>query len=257
MRQTLGIDTPKTLAECRRAGSVSHLRLDKLASRAEAEAFQAAAIRALNGRHCGYKIGATSVTVQHFLGCQGPIYAPILSEDVLETGSPFRIPAGLLGVECEFGFRMGRDFPGPADGLNIAALRSAIAECFIGLELVGRRVADDVSLNEFGSIADFSLNVAVVRGQPIADWERQDLAAMPVRAVVDGVTVASGTGAMVLGHPLKALLWLAETLGARGDRLRTGEIILTGSCTGITKVAPGQVFAGCFPDLPPVQLRLT
>ena len=51
------------------------------------------------------------------------------------------------------------------------------------------------------------------------------------------------SGAMVLGHPLNALLWLAEALGNRGDQLRRGEIILTGTCTGVGKVAPGELFA--------------
>ena len=151
---------------------------------------------------------------------------------------------------------MGRDFPISDEMSDIAALRSAIAECLVALEIVGRRVVADVPLNEVSSIADFALNVAVVRGGPIPDWELQDLAGMPVRAVLDGVAVASGTGAMVLGHPLNALLWLAGALRKRGDQLRSGEIVLTGTCTGITKVAPGQVFAGCFADLPSVQVHL-
>jgi 2-keto-4-pentenoate hydratase len=245
------------LAACRRDGLVSRLRLDELASRAEAQAFQAEAISALDGEPCGYKIGATSVAVQQLLRCQGPIYSPILSEDVLESGARFPIPAGLMGLECEFGFRMGRDFPVAAEALTSAALRSAVAECFIGLELVGRRVADEVPLNEVSAIADFGLDVAVVRGPAIADWEQQDLAAMQVRAVLDGVTVVSSTGAMVLGHPLNALFWLAETLHRSGGRLRAGEIIMSGTCTGVTKVAPGQVFAGCFADRAPVEIHLT
>jgi 2-keto-4-pentenoate hydratase len=137
----------------------------------------------------------------------------------------------------------------------MTGLRSAVAECFIALELVGRRVGDDVPLNKVSSIADFALDVAVIRGTPIPDWERLDLAALPVRAVLDGATMATGTGAMVLGHPLKALLWLATVLAKRGDRLRNGDIVLTGTCTGITKVGRGQIFAGYFADLPPVQAR--
>jgi 2-keto-4-pentenoate hydratase len=256
MEYRLGSDAPGRLAACRRAGAVSLLPLDKIASRAEAEAFQAAAARALGGERCGYKIGATSVEVQRLLSCRDPIYSPILAEDVLESGASFRIPAGLLGLECEFGFLMRRDFPASAEPGDIAALRSAIAECFVGLELVGRRVADDIRLNEMAAIADFALDVAVIRGRPIPDWERQDLAAMPVRAMVDGVTVASGTGAMVLGHPLNALAWLAETLRRRGSRLRAGEVVLTGTCTGITKVTPGQTFTGRFGDLLSVQVQL-
>jgi 2-keto-4-pentenoate hydratase len=256
MEHLLEIGGPMTLAKCRRAGTVSLLPLDKLASRAEAETFQAAAVSAVGGVPCGYKIGATSVEVQLLLNCHEPIYSPIFSEDVLSSGSTFRIPRGLLGVECEFGFVMGRDFPGPTEASDIAALRSAIAECFVGLELVGRRLADEVPLNEVSSIADFALDVAVIRGQPIPEWRRYDLAAISVRAVLDGVTVVTGTGEMVLGHPLNALEWLAETLHRRGGSLRSGEIILTGTCTGITKVSPGQTFDGYFADFSPVRLHL-
>jgi 2-keto-4-pentenoate hydratase len=117
-------------------------------------------------------------------------------------------------------------------------LRSAVAECFVGPELVGRRVAREVPLNEASAIADYALDVAVVRGPPIPDWRSGALDAMPVRAVVDGVTVARGSGANVLGHPSHALAWLAGTLAERGGRLSRGDIVLIGTCTGIAKVAP-------------------
>jgi 2-keto-4-pentenoate hydratase len=129
MEHVLKLSDAATLARCRRAGTVFGLPLHELASRAEAEVFQTAAVNALGGKHCGYKIGATSVEVQRLLGCHEPIYSPILSEDVLQNGSTFRIPSGLLGVECEFGFAMGRDFPRSSEASDIAALRSAIAEC--------------------------------------------------------------------------------------------------------------------------------
>jgi 2-keto-4-pentenoate hydratase len=225
--------------------------------RAQAEAFQAAAVKALGGNPCGYKIGATSAEVQRLLNCREPIEAPIRREDVLASCANFRLPAGLLGVECEFGFVMAHDFPGSDGVLDVERLRSAVGECFTGLELVGRRVSGDVPLNEATAIADYSLDVAVVRGAPILDWEGRDLATLPVCAVVDGATVASGTGARVLGHPLNALLWLAASLSRRGERLRTGDIVFTGTCTGITKVASGQVFHGQFADLPAVEVRLT
>jgi 2-keto-4-pentenoate hydratase len=70
------------------------------------------------------------------------------------------------------------------------------------------------------------------------------------------ITVASGTGGTVLGHPLNALVWLAKTLRRRKGRHRSGEIILTRTCTGITKVSLGQTFAGGFADFSPVQVHL-
>jgi 2-keto-4-pentenoate hydratase len=253
----LDADAALALADCRRAGTASRIPLHELTNRAAAEAFQTAAVTALGGNRCGYKIGATSGEVQRLLNCREPIAAPIRREDMLGSGASFRIPAGLLGVECEFGFVLARDFPVSDDPLDVARLRSAIGECFVGLEVVGRRVTGDVPLNEATAIADYSLDVAVVRGAPIPNWQGLDIAALPVRAVVDGATFARGTGAMVLGHPLNALLWLATALRRRGERLRAGEIVFTGTCTGITKVAAGQVFQGQFADYPAVEIRLT
>ena len=249
--------TPATLAQCRRAGTISNLPLHQLASRAEAEAFQIAAVRTLRRKSCGYKIGATSPATQQMLQCREPFYGPLARENLLSNGAAFRMPAGVLGIECEFGFRMAHNFPTPSEALTKANLRSAIVECFTALEIVGRRVVADVPLTEASAIADFALNVAVIRGEPIAQWQTHDLAAMPVLAMVDGINVAGGTGAQVLAHPLNALLWLAERLRSRGKMLRKGEIVLTGTCTGITKVAPGQTFEGRFCGQPPLRVQLT
>ena len=256
MKITLGT-TPTALAQCRRAGTLSDLPLHQLGSRAEAEAFQVAAVKTLRGKSCGYTIGATSPAVQQLLQCREPIYGPVLQQNVLSNGGAFRMPAGVLGIECEFGFLMGHNFPTPLEVLSISNLRSAILECFAALEIVGRRVVADVPLTEVSAIADLALNVAVIRGEPISQWQVHDLAAMPVLAMVDGINAAGGTGAQVLGHPLNALLWLAERLRSRGKMLRKGEIILTGTCTGITKVAPGQIFEARFCNQPPLRGQLT
>ena len=125
------IEASAALANCRRAGTLTNLPLHQLGSRTDAEAFQMAALTALGGEPCGYKIGATSVEVQQRLNCKEPIHAPILRQDLLVSGSTLRIPEGILGMECEFGFLMGRDFPISADISDIAALQSAIAECFV------------------------------------------------------------------------------------------------------------------------------
>jgi 2-keto-4-pentenoate hydratase len=255
MKHALDAAAPLTLAKCRREGILSDLPLHEFSSRAQAEHFQSDALQALGGAFCGYKIGATSLDVQQLLSCREPIYAPIRREDVLAGGASFVIPAGLLGVECEYGFLIGQDFPGAGEALTIDALRSRIAGCFMALELVGRRVVPGIPLNEMSVIADFGLDVAAVRGGSIPDWETRDLAATPVRAVLDGRPVAEGNGAMVLGHPLNALLWLADALHRRGTKLRAGEMIVTGACCGITKVAAGETFAGCFADFPPLEVQ--
>ena len=46
---------------------------------------------------------------------------------------------------------------------------------------------------------------------------------------VNGSEVGNGIGSHVMGHPFKALTWLATTLARRGNGLKRGQIVLTGS----------------------------
>ena len=246
----------EALAEARHLNLLARLPLHEIASRAAAEALQAEAVRALGRQTVGYKIGATSPEAQRLLQAPGPFYAPIFAEDMLESGAVAPLPAGLLGIECEFAFVMARVYPEVGERVERDALASAIRGCFCALELVGRRVEPGIPLNEASSIADFALNIALVRGAPILDWTGLDLTAIPVEAVVDGEVVAAGSGSAVLGHPLDALLWLARTLAARGEHLEEGHLVSTGTCTGITPLTSGQTFEGRFGEFAPVRVRL-
>jgi 2-keto-4-pentenoate hydratase len=77
-----------------------------------------------------------------------------------------------------------------------------------------------------------------------------------VTALLDGAPVAQGNGYLVLGNPLESLLWLARKLAASGGLLRAGDTVLTGTCTGITKVAPRQRFEARFGEAS-VSLRMS
>ena len=57
----------------------------------------------------------------------------------------------------------------------------------------------------------------------------------------DGELVATGAGAASLGHPLNAMVWLANTLGRLGIPLKAGEVILSGSLAALIPVQAGDV----------------
>ena len=172
------------LADCRRRGTVERLPLHTIADRGDAEAFLAAAVAALDGETCGYKIGSTSEEVQRLLKCTGPIHAPVLREHVLASGATFLVPAGLLGV---MRVRL-RDGAGLSCRWRVRdsseQLGSAIADCF-------RRSRSrstcygDIPLNEMSSVR-LRLNVAVVRGGPIPDLATGGTSRVIGRAVCDG-----------------------------------------------------------------------
>ena len=45
----------------------------------------------------------------------------------------------------------------------------------------------------------------------------------------NGAEVQRGKGSDVLGHPFESLIWLANQLGATGERIEAGQIVMTGS----------------------------
>ena len=45
----------------------------------------------------------------------------------------------------------------------------------------------------------------------------------------DGIVEETGLGAAVLDDPVVAVIWLAERLATQGDRIRAGEVVLSGS----------------------------
>jgi 2-keto-4-pentenoate hydratase len=185
------------------------------------------------------------------------MFGPVFAERLLESGATFAPPAGLLGIECEFGFRLGRNFPIGSETLSIDSIRSAVAECFPTIEIAGRRVPPSVPITEVSVIADLCFAVAVVRGPAIPHWQELDLCTLPVTALIDGAVVGSGDGRVVLGNPLAALLWLAEALVERGRSLRQGDLVVTGSCTGIAPIAPGQRVEARFSSVASVRLDVT
>ncbi len=65
----------------------------------------------------------------------------------------------------------------------------------------------------------------------LKDWQSIDLAAQAVRLSVNRQVLREGTGANVLGHPLNALIWLANMLSSRGLGLQAGQYVTTGVTT--------------------------
>ena len=57
--------------------------------------------------------------------------------------------------------------------------------------------------------------------------------------VINGREVGRGQGSDVMGHPLNALAWLANSLASAGAHLRAGEIVLTGSLVETKWLARG------------------
>jgi len=96
---------------------------------------------------------------------------------------------------------------------------------------------------------------ALILGAERADWQDLALDEQPMRLLIEGVQKAKGTGAAVLGHPLNALIWFVNQQNKRGLGLRAGEVVTTGTCTGLVPVSAGQTAIADFGALGPVSVR--
>ncbi len=57
-----------------------------------------------------------------------------------------------------------------------------------------------------------------------------------------GEVLTSGTGGACLGHPVNAVVWLANEVAARGEPLQAGEIVLSGSLGALLPIESGATY---------------
>ncbi len=180
----------------------------------------------------GFKIGATTRRMQDYLGLAGPAVGFVPASSLRPAGATVRFDDFLNpGVECEIGVRLGRDLPpGPCPE---AVAEAAVAEIFPAIEIVERRYDDLALLGTPTLIADQVYHAAGIPGTPVgAGWRDIDLGAVEGTIRVDGNVMGSGFGRELLGHPMRALAWLAESEGAAAfGGLRAGQRVWLGSVT--------------------------
>ena len=186
----------------------------------------------------GWKIGATAAGNLHDLGASRPILGRIPRRNILRSPARLRFDALMTPVqECEFAFELAEDLGSRAVPWTPADLVPRIRALFPAVEVGERRLSRRHPVPILMLIADNSAAGHLVLGPPVDDWPSRDLAAAHVSLSIDGVPSASGFGRDVLGHPLQALAWMANEGALAGRSLKRGDIVSTGSCTGMTPVA--------------------
>ncbi|RYY25328.1 MAG: 2-keto-4-pentenoate hydratase [Sphingomonadales bacterium] len=185
----------------------------------------------------GRKAGLTARAVQAQLGVDQPDFGVLFDDMEVPDGGRLD-PARLIQpkAEAEVAFRLGADIDDVDASPEMVA--KAVASVHAAIEIVDSRIADwkisfADTVADNGSSAFFVLSD---EGRPI---ERLDLYSCGMVMEFNGEPVSMGAGAAVIGHPLNAAAWLAQTLARRGNPLKAGDILLTGALGPMAPLTPG------------------
>jgi 2-keto-4-pentenoate hydratase len=207
-----------------------------------------ASIRVSSGaRVIGFKIGLTSAPIQQQLGVDQPDYGHLFTDMLYPADSPIPASAFLQPrAEPEIALVLSRALRGP--GLSVADVLTATAYALPAIEIIDSRITDwRISLED--TIADNASSGGLVLGAAPTSLAGLDLSLLGCILRRNGRIQHTGAGAAVLGSPLNAAAWLANTLTARGAELAPGHIILTGSITAAVAAQAGDTITATLDQL--------
>lgn len=193
--------------------------------------------RQLGWEPLGWKIAGTTQAVRDRLRIDTPIYGRTYRRFAVTSPATLSLPELLDPlIECEFFITLGEALAWREQAWTIDEIKAAVRTVHAGIEVAECRFPNANLPPLPAVLADGAASGRYVFGDEIAGW-RDGLSDVEVVLETNGKVRRTGTGREVMGDPLVPLLWLAETLRARGMGLAAGEMISTGSTTGMLPVS--------------------
>jgi 2-keto-4-pentenoate hydratase len=201
----------------------------------EAYAVQSATTAAL-GAIGGWKVGASGPMAE-------PSAAPLPAVAIRSCPVEWTLPAGVsIGIEGELAFRFAQPLPPRTAPYSEAEVWDAIDTLHPAIELVHSRFADPAAVDKFALLADSLANCGFCFGAAVRQWREVDFLRQPVSLTVDGEEKVRAVGGNAAGHPRRLLAWLANHCARRGGGLAAGDIVTTGTHTGLISLpAPARI----------------
>lgn len=211
-----------------------------------------AELSASQGKVVGYKAGLTNPAVQKRFNTTEPVRGALLEKMLLDDGAEVPVKFGaipffeadLVVVVKDEGINQAKT---PADVMkHLASIRPFI-------ELPDLVTAKEQPLSA-AIITSFNVGARLgVLGKPIAPTPEMADALGKMTVVMrdqDGKELARVPGAAILGHPLNAVVWLADDLAKSGGKLRAGDILSLGSFTPPNFQKAGMTITVTYEGLP-------
>ena len=221
-------DTPKITDE--------HPEMDWDDAYAIQDRILAAKLKA-GARVAGYKAGLTSHAKMKQMGVTDPVFGFLVDEFTVPDGGEVKVGELIHPkVEPEICFVTRTELAGP--GCSIAHVLAASDVVLPGIEVIDSRYRD-FKFDLKSVVADNTSAARFVVGGHAVDARSVDLRTTGIVLEKNGVPVALGAGAAVLGHPAAAVAMLVNHLGRRGKSLPAGSLVLSGGATEAVAVKAG------------------
>jgi len=209
------------------------------------------------GAPVGYKAGLTNPAVQKRFNHDSPVWGTLYAPMLLQNGAVMEAAFGARPLfEADMLVRVSDDAVNRAK--TPEDVLAAIDQVIPFIELPDLVVMAPPKLN---GAAITAINVGArfgVLGTPLAvpgtRGERYALLdALRDMVVVlkgDGAELDRGKGSDVLGHPLNAVVWLAQDMARDGRAMKRGDLISLGSFSKLLPPKPGLSVEAVYEGLP-------
>ena len=196
----------------------------------------------------GWKIAAAKAEMQRQLRTDAPIYGRVYAPNVRPSPVTVEHARQCSPIpEVEYVVRLGADLPPRAAPYTRDEVDVAVASLHPGIELAECRFVHDDRFPPLAAVlADGAGGGTICYGPPIEDWRRRDIAGQEVVLSCNGAARRRGTAAEALDHPLVPLTWLANELSRTGVGLAAGQVVSTGTLTGMLRPRAGETFVADF-----------
>lgn len=204
-------------------------------------------------RVIGPKMGLTSQAKMKQMNVEEPIYGYIFDYMVVPEGGALSMQELIHPkVEAEIAFVLGKDIEGP--GMTGAQVLAATEYVVPALEIIDSRY-ENFKFTLPDVIADNASSSIVVIGNRVTDPAGLELDLVGVTLSINGEIKDFGAGAAVVGHPANSIAMLANMLARKGEKLKAGDVILSGAVTGAVMLSVGDTVSAKLDGLGKCPLR--
>ena len=200
------------------------------------------------GPSIGWKVGAANTEAV-------PICAPILAGSIHKS-PVFLDPKmyAMRGIESEIAFRFSSALPPKSGPYQESSVLNAIDVAFPAIEICETRFLDMNIVDNMSKLADNISNGALILGSAWNEWRTLQIEKQQVEMNFDDKVVISHQGGNNAGNITRLLVWIANHLSDRGIGITQGQVITTGSWTGLIQSGSAQKITTNFQGIGDVKI---